>query len=158
MKYTLSLLLVAVGSPHAYPANCHQFFQKVQVVQQVQKVIVPAVAVSPYIYQAGRDIEADALAAKVAALVTQQLLAQPLTQPQTAPASAIAQHCAKCHSGATPKGGLTLDGVTPLLCSQITASLRQIASDEMPKDHKLPPELKGQIMSELLALERKELP
>lgn len=148
----IAALLAALGTPAL--ADCRQFFVQKHVVQQVQ--VIQAVAVSPYLYQAGRDIEADALAAKVAALVTQQLRAQPLVQQQTAPASVIAQHCAKCHSGATPKAGITLDGSTELLCSQITASLRAIAADKMPKDHKIDPAVKGAIMQELLNLERKD--
>lgn len=141
--------------------DCRQFFVKQVVVAQP---VVQAVAVSPYIYQAGRDIEADALAAKVAALVAPKIVeqlkaaggtaAQPLAAPVVQPL--VAQHCAKCHSGAAPKAGLVLDGTTPLLCSQITASLRQLAADKMPQDHQIAPSVKGAIMQELLDLERKE--
>ncbi len=117
------------------------------------------VAYAPAVYYAaGRDIEAEALAEKVAKLVLGKLEAR-LTQPQRAAATAaspLVEHCAKCHSGAAPKGGVVIDGSQPLLCGQITESLRQIASDEMPKDHKLSPEQKGAVMQALLSLEAKE--
>ena len=132
---------------------CRQFF--------VQKVVAaPVVAyAAPVYYQAGVGIEQDALAAKVAKIVVGQLRAElqasSIRQQQTAKQStALSQHCAKCHSGATPKGGITIDGETPMDCWQITASLRAIAADTMPKDHKIPPEVKGQAMQELLDLEQ----
>jgi hypothetical protein len=83
---------------------------------------------------------------------------QLVKQQQAAPPSALAQHCAKCHSGPTPEAGLTYDG-TALECWQVTSALRQIAKRAMPKDHQLTPDVKGQIMQELLDLEsRSPLP
>ena len=163
-------VIILLSLPSTILADCRHFFVQKQVAVVQQQVVIPAIAVSPYIYQAGRDIEADALAAKVAALVTpavvQQLRTQPLTQSQTsplpppapvaAPPSALSQHCSKCHSGALPKAGITFDGVTLLECRHVTAALRALASDKMPKDHKVPPEVKGALMEELLSLERKE--
>lgn len=160
-RYTLWLLwgviaiagllgIVALCEP-ARAADCRPFFVKQQVAY-----IAPIVA-APVYYQAGVGIEQDALAAKVAKIVVGQLRAELKagTQQQTASAStsALAQHCAKCHSGSAPKAGVVIDGMTLMACSQITASLRSIAKEEMPKDHKLTPEQKGAVMQELLSLE-----
>jgi hypothetical protein len=146
-------------------AGCNQFFV-------TQAAYVPVVAYPQVYYQAGRDIEAEALAEKVARLAVPRILEQLRTtsvppsqiqqkQVQQNPAksplsSALAQHCAKCHSGAAPKGGIVYDGQTGLQCNQITAALRAIADNSMPKDHKVSPEIKGLLMEELLNLERKE--
>lgn len=151
------LCLIAAFTPPAHAGNCQPFFYKQAVV-----AVAPAY-VAPVYYQAGIGIENDALAAKVAKIVVGQLRAELKagSQQQTAPGaskSAIAQHCSKCHSGAAPKGGIVLDGVTDLACSQITASLRAIADESMPKDHKIAAEVKGQLMQELLALEAADRP
>ena len=128
---------------------CNHFFKQ-------QVVAVAPVYAAPIYYQAGRDIEADAIAAKVAKIVIGQMRAElNAPQKQTAPQrSAISQHCAKCHSGPTPKAGIVYDGATSLACVQVTAALRSIAKEEMPKDHKLTPEQKGAVMQELLDLEQ----
>lgn len=76
--------------------------------------------------------------------------------PAQNPNSALVQHCKKCHSGAKPKVGLVLDGLTKLKCSQITAALRALRDDLMPKDHAVDGAVKGQLMEELLALEVRE--
>lgn len=73
--------------------------------------------------------------------------------PSQTPNSALAQHCKKCHSGAAPKAGLVFDGITDLKCSEVTAALRQIASNKMPKDHQIDGPTKGALMGELLDLE-----
>jgi len=149
VAFAIALSLIA-SCQSAYGADCRQFFYKQQVV-----AVAPVVAYPHVYYQAGVGVEQDALAAKVAKLVIGQLRAELKTAPQqqTSKQSAIARHCAKCHSGAAPKAGIVLDGVTSLACSQITSSLRAIASEEMPKDHKLTPEQKGAVMQELLNLE-----
>lgn len=154
-----TMIVAAIGmlmlAMPAQASTCGQFFANHHAVV-AQQVIVPAVAVSPYIYQAGRDVEAEALAAKVAKLVVGQLRAElrtGSTQQQSTPASALAQHCAKCHSGAAPKAGVVFDGVTYLACNQVTAALRAIRDETMPKDHKVSAEVKGQLMEELLNLE-----
>jgi len=145
----LAMLLVYSDRANA-TQPCHQFFQH-------QQVVAVAPVVAPVYYQAGVGIEQDALAAKVARIVVGQLRAELNAKPQQQVASkqsALAQHCGKCHSGASPKGGITYDGVTSLACFQVTAALRSIAREEMPKDHKLTPEQKGQVMQELLDLEQ----
>lgn len=142
-----TLFFMATSAPASHP--CGQFFYKQQV------VAVAPVYAAPVYYQAGRDIESEAIAAKVAKLVIGQLRAELRTPQQqvTRSTSAIAQHCAKCHSGAAPKAGITYDGATGLECFQVTSALRAIANESMPKDHKLTPEQKGQLMQELLDLE-----
>lgn len=134
-------------------ADCRQFFVKRQAVI-VQQVAVPVYP--PVYYSAGGDIQAEALAEKVARLVEGRLA---LRQQQTAPpASLVAQKCAKCHSGPNAKGGITLDG-SALACHQVTEAIRQIAADKMPKGGPvLPPEVKGQLLQELLDLESKPSP
>jgi uncharacterized membrane protein len=154
MGMILALLVLADKAK----ADCRHFFVQKQVVVPVyQQVVYPAVAVSPYIYQAGRDIEADALAEKVARLVAQKLTAASVQQQQKeAPKSALVQHCSSCHAVAAPPKGVLIDGTTQMLSSQITSSLRAIRDEKMPKDHKVPPEVKAALMEELLSLERKE--
>lgn len=147
-----ALALIALLIPSiAHAGNCGHFFAVKQV------VAVAPVYAAPIYYQAGVGIEQDALAAKVARIVVGQLRAelnapQQIRQQQTRP-SALAQHCAKCHSGANPKAGVVLDGSTGIACFQITAALRAISTDTMPKDHKLTPDQKGAVMQELLDLE-----
>lgn len=142
--------------------HCRQFFVQKQFayVAPVQ-VVYPAVAVSPYLYRAGQDIEADSLAAKVARLVVPQIIQQlqaPQALQQQAP-GVLAQRCAKCHSGANPKAGLVLDGASPLTSSQITACIREVKEDVMPKGGPhLTPEQKGALLEELLSLEAERQP
>ena len=145
------LAITSCTSAHA-TSPCNQFFHHKQAV-----AVVAPVYAAPIYYQAGRDIESEAIAAKVAKIVIGQLRAElntPQKQAATASASAIAQHCGKCHSGANPKAGIVYDGITGLACVQVTAALRSIAREEMPKDHKLTPEQKGEVMQELLDLEQ----
>ena len=133
-------------------SNCRQFFAH-HVVQQV----VAVQSYAPVYYAAGAGVEQDALAAKITRQVVAQLRQEfttGLKQQQTANQSAIAIHCGKCHSGAVPKAGIVYDGATLLQCFQVTAALRAISTEEMPKDHKISPEVKGQIMQELLDLEQ----
>jgi len=149
---TLAVVLVCTTANATPP--CNQFFQK----QYVQTYATQAVvAYAPVQYLAGQDIQAEALAEKVARLVDKklELRIQQLSQQQTAPKpqTAIGQHCAKCHSGATPKGGVTFDGLTAIPPNLALAALRSIKDESMPKDHKIDPAVKGQLMEELLALD-----
>lgn len=144
-------VLAAATSAYATPP-CNQFF--------AQKYVAPvyaAVQYAPVQYLAGQDIQAEALAERVARLVDKRLSVriQQLSQQQVAPkpATMLSQHCAKCHSGATPKGGLTFDGLTPVPPELALAALRSIRDEVMPKDHKVPPEVKGALMEELLSLD-----
>ena len=146
---TAALLILAST---AKASGCRQFFVQKQV------AYVAPVYAAPVYYQAGLGVEQDALAEKVARLVTQKLAATQTLQQQGPKASAVTQHCAKCHSGKTPKGDVLFDGSSPLFSQHITAALRAISTDKMPKDRKLTPEQKGQLMQELLDLEAQEQP
>lgn len=156
----------------ATAGECHHFFQQVKAVQVVQHHAVQVVApvhhayVAPQIlYQAGQYIEAEAIAEKAAlralakfTAYQQQAARSPaVATPPPVPAAEniVAEKCGRCHSGAAPKAGLTLDGVTGLPCDAITASLRAIKDDRMPKGGGLSPEEKGLLMEALLALESK---
>ena len=167
-------IALVLGCVVACNADCRQFFRQQVVYQQQAYIAQPVV-----LYQAGRDVELDALAERLVQRLEQRLTqkqsvsrqpiqknsavqapsqspdAQSMESP-SAPTLAMAQQCAKCHSGATPKAGMIFDGETALLCSQITKALRAIASDKMPKDHALTPDQKGAVMEELLALEHRE--
>lgn len=160
-----ALALVAAATA----GECHHFFQPVKAVQVVQHHAAQAV-VAPVIYpqiyyQAGANIEAEAIAEKAALRALAKFTAyqqQAAVRPQVAipppvPAAEniVAEKCGKCHSGAAPKAGLTLDGLTGLPCDAITASLRAIKDDRMPKGGGLSPEEKGLLMEALLALESK---
>jgi hypothetical protein len=77
-------------------AGCRQFVRQYHHVQQVVAVHHAQPLV---LYKAGADLEAEALADKVARLVTQKLSAKQ-TQSQTAPTSTVlTQRCASCHNG-----------------------------------------------------------
>lgn len=152
---TAALAWLMFGASQA-KADCRHFFVKKQAVV-VQQVAVPVAVYPPVYYSAGGDIQAEALAEKVARLVEGKLA---LRQQQTlpVPATMLAQKCAKCHSGAQPKGGIAFDG-SPLACHQITAAIRAVAADKMPKGGPfLTPEQKGQLLEELLSLEQKPPP
>jgi hypothetical protein len=150
----------------ATAGDCHHFFPVKQVVQHhAQAVVVPHVAqvVYPQVgYYAGQNIEAEAIAerAAVRALAKFQAVQQQrqpqvnhIPEPRQMVGNIVAEKCGSCHSGAAPKAGLTLDGVTPVPCVSVLESLRQIKDDKMPKGGKLSPEEKGLLMEALLALE-----
>lgn len=65
---------------------------------------------------------------------TQQTIGNPPPAPQSPQANiaAVTATCAKCHSGETPKQGLTLDGTAPIDSDQLVASIRAITSGKMP--------------------------
>ena len=146
----LPALIILLGvAGLATARNCHQFFAA-PVVQQV-------VAVPQVYYSVGQDLQAEALAEKVAALVERKLAlrASQRVQQEVAPPnkSALYANCAKCHSGDNPKGGLVFDGSSELACSSITKALRAIAAGKMPKGTVIDGQTKGAIMEELLSLE-----
>jgi hypothetical protein len=76
------------------------------------------------------------------------------TSPEPAPL--LAQSCSKCHSGATPKAGLIIDGHTPLTAEQALHAMRRIQAGEMPPKVLLSPEEAGAAFSELLELSKPE--
>ena len=153
----------------ATAGDCHHFFAAPVVQHHAQAVVVAPVHqayVAPQIlYQAGQYIEAEAIAEKAAlralakftAYQQQAALRPQVATPPPVPAAEniVAEKCGKCHGGAAPKAGLTLDGVTPVPCASVLESLRQIKDDQMPKGAPLTPEEKGLLMEALLALEAK---
>ncbi len=146
--FWVAIALAFIHKAHA-TTPCNQFFVQKQYAQAVVAYAAPVVQ-----YYAGQDIQAEALAEKVARLVDKKLELR-LSQSQQVkapPQTMLAQHCSKCHSGATPKAGLTYDGITPLPSELAIAALVAIKDESMPKDHKIDPAVKGQLMEELLSL------
>lgn len=156
-RRALPVIVILLGiSGIAVARNCHQFFAQ-------QVVAVPYVQPNVY-YSVGQDLQTEALAERVAALVEKKLALRGAIQqnvqgedvpapPVPQNATALAKHCSKCHNTTAAKAGHVFDGLTELKCSQITAAIRAIASNKMPKDHKIDPSVKGQLMEELLNLE-----
>jgi len=157
-KFLPALIILLCVSGIATARNCRQFFYAAPV---QQTYVAPYVQPQVY-YGVGADLQTEALAEKVAALVEKKLaLRAAIRQQQTAeplPNSALAQNCAKCHSGDSPKAGLVYDGVHELSCSSITKALRAIASGKMPKGKVIDSQTKGDLMSELLDSEHQEGP
>jgi hypothetical protein len=73
--------------------------------------------------------------------------------PATEPVTPVAQHCAKCHGIAVPKGDFYLDGKPGMRAEDITKAIRMVAADHMPKDRKLTREQKNELLQDLLQLE-----
>ncbi len=153
---TLVCLAAFIVGDTVQAGNCHHFFHQ-------QAIVAPVIAQPVVLYQAGRDVELDALADRIVQRLEQrqsikQQQVAPATQPltQATTQSVMVQHCMKCHSGATPKAGIVYDGVTNLTGDQIVEALKSVLDGSMPKDHKLPDESKGPLMEELLKLQRKE--
>jgi hypothetical protein len=71
-------------------------------------------------------------------------------------AATVVRRCASCHSGAAPEGGLFLDGSRQLSASQVTAAQRRVLSGEMPPSEPLSPEEIGNVLQDLLTLERSQ--
>lgn len=148
----------------ATAGECHHFFQPVKQVAVVQHHAVQAVAVPvvypQILYAAGQGLEIEAAVTK-ALRRELQAIRQEIAIPQRAsvpplpaePRNILMEKCGKCHSGATPKAGLTIDGVTSMPCESVLESLRQIKDDKMPKGGVLSPEEKGLLMEALLALQ-----
>lgn len=177
IKNAIALLLCCLFAVPVQ-ADCHAFFVapvKAVAVKHhaVQKVVaVQAVDyLDPY-YQVGyqlrsqaRDeyIRREAFQAGIEYQQTQQKLyrsqaAAAAVQPQREavkiePSSLLVSKCASCHGGESPKAGKAFDG-GKLDCVDITAALREIAAGRMPKGSTLTAAEKGQIMQELLDLEK----
>lgn len=150
MVRSIVAVLLLAAAPSAHASGCAQYFYQ-------QSYAAPIVAAPLVYYQAGAGIEQDALAAKVAKRVIEQLrseLQAPQRQQQAAAQTVLSQACAKCHSGATPKAGVTIDGQTPMECDQILDAIQAVASGSMPKGATLTPEQKGKVLDELLLLRR----
>ena len=149
VRTVIAVVLLLAPATSALAGGCQQFFAHRAVVQQI-------VAVPTVYYAAGQNIEQDALAAKVAKIVVSQLRAEMTSPPkqQAAPQSLLSQACARCHSGPTPKGNVTIDGQTAMECHQILAAIRAVADGSMPKGITLSAEQKGRLLDGLLAMEQ----
>jgi cytochrome c553 len=148
-RYIALALTLLASTAHA---DCHQFFS------YRQAYVAPVVAYAvPIYYQAGRDLEAEALADKVARLVTQKLEAR-LTAPQAVRAKASAgafSKCVRCHG---PESSVVLDGSAKVDCWTL-ARWVQISGQgvNVPPEMKklvdsLSPQEKGAVADEMLNL------
>lgn len=152
----IALLASLLVSP-ARAADCNHFFYR----QQVAAVVAPYYA-APIYYQAGRDIEADAFAEKIIRRVEQKLQTREPVQQQVKATGAFAS-CVRCHTGATPAGGVVLDGETPVPCS-VYLRWGEMAGlgENVPNGMKnllnaMTPEQKGEVNSALIRLAKQYL-
>lgn len=129
----------------------------------------PVVAVPLVYYSAGQSLIQEANVEKIAQRVyqlQQQQQRKPIQAPMQAqvqaprqqtnapPLSILAERCAECHSGANPKKGIVIDGVTQMLCHQVTSAIRAIRDNRMPEHGPaLSNAEKALALEELLALE-----
>jgi hypothetical protein len=169
MKLTVVLLAIAALASTAHATHpC--YVQKVVV--QPQYVAVPIV--QNVYYQVGSALQLDAIVdarvrAQLQAMQAQQQApaTAPATHPTTPPpdtgstANVFVANCSKCHTGTTPKGGLTLDGITPIPPESGFEILRRLQlpvedKEHMPPQVDLPPADKGRVLQELLTLTRKQ--
>lgn len=69
---------------------------------------------------------------------------------KTASDSIVAQKCAICHSGASPKGALSLENLSALDCTIRLKAIRAVLSEKMPQGAtKLTAEEAGRVLEEL---------
>lgn len=147
----IALMLALVTSAHAtHPC-----------VQQVQ--VQPAYAVPVYqniYYSVAPQLQLEAVVERI---VQQRLQAIQQANAATTPTpntpepvqqNVLAANCAKCHSGATPKGGLLLDGTAPLSAElgwKIVNAIQlpKDAPGHMPPDVELDNKTKGEILQTL---------
>jgi hypothetical protein len=165
----IALAILTIGGM-AQADTCRQFFRQQSSYYYAAPVVAAQVVYPPAYYQAGQNLEQRAIVAKevraavrdavpgivaeLRAAMTQQAAQQSQVQKLAGlpPQSIMAKHCAKCHSGATPKAGLVFDGLTPVGCDAALDALQAMADGTMPKDHKLPDGAAAGIMEELLKL------
>jgi cytochrome c553 len=147
-RYIALALTLLASTAHA---DCHQFFS------YRQAYVAPVVAyAAPVYYQAGRDLEAEALADKVARLVTQKLEAR-LTAPQAVRAKAAAgafSKCIRCHG---PESSVVLDGSAKVDCWTLARWVQMGRGENVPPEMKkllesMSPEEKGRIADGMLDL------
>lgn len=78
----------------------------------------------------------------------------PLSSPdpinKLEPQSLVAQKCAQCHSGLSPKANLALDNPARLDCPTRLKAIRAVLSEKMPLGGKLTPDEAGKVLSELV--------
>lgn len=161
--------LVSLFAPSVHAGNCGQFFVQKQVAY-VAPVYAAAYVQPQVYYQAGRDLELraavrEALRAELPQALTQALTSpngHPIKQQQTGPqqSSVFVSKCARCHTGANPKGEITLDGQTAIFPEQFVRIAAMLGENiDVPPEMKrvvdsLTPAEKGSILSEMIALSR----
>jgi len=150
--------------------DCNALYrQRVVYAAPVQAVVAQHYAAPSYLqYAVGSDIQAEAVAEKIAQKLApklQAMLAAPRSDAGTlsvrSPVAApvLSAKCAKCHSGDSPKAGLTLDGSKPVDDASFRAIVRMLGKGEgVPKAMAgvvagLAPTDKGAITEELLGME-----
>lgn len=148
----------AAGCQQLFVKQYHHAYQAVQAV-----VAVPLIysTVSPSLVNE----------AQIRAIVRdeskqEQLRLQQTQAQQSAPQqvnqrpSILAQKCARCHSGATPKGGKVIDGKTPADNDIFIRSTEMLGANiDVPDEMKqvvasMSPAEKGQALDELIPLRR----
>lgn len=150
------------GSPHVVK---QQFVQHGYGHAVAQKVLQPVIAYQPsYQLQAqgALQYEKDRDPLWQEFLQFKQFQQFSAQQPSPVPSenqagiydiSVVAQKCAKCHSGPTPKGGMVFDGVTALPDEAIVAGMRAVWTGEMPPSSELDDENFSKVLAELLSIE-----
>ncbi len=103
-----------------------------------------------------QDAWLDRLAEKVAVRLSKEstVTANGTIGDKTAKPSASAlfvERCSTCHSGANPKGGMSLDNLATLSAEQRLRSVRSIITEKMPQGGpKLSPAEAGRLIGELV--------
>lgn len=160
---------LALFSSNALAGDCLSLYRQRVVVQQayVAPVVAQYYAAPAYLqYAVGNDIQADAVAEKIAQRLVpklQAMLAVPQSQvaphAQASTVPFLSAKCAKCHSGPEPKGGVTLDGSQPVDDGTFRRIVAMLGTGKgIPKAMagvmaNLQPADKGAITEELLGLE-----
>jgi hypothetical protein len=151
-----AMILAAFVAP-AQAGNCGVLYRQQQVRQH--HVYQQAIVHAPAHYSVALDIQLDAVAQRIADKVE---ALQQKRQAQTRPvgpaqATVLAAKCARCHSGAEPKGGVLLDG-SPLTSADKWRIVEILgAGKDVPQAMKtlvagMAAEDKGAITDELVAI------
>lgn len=172
-------MAAASGCPQPALA-CHRCGRSAsQCIYRAQAIVQPVVAYQSVNYFIGAPIRAEAAIAEAlrADPAYQEFVrfkawkdgthgqptpaakpADPLPQPTPDPLPAAAEfqavqtNCAKCHSGATPAGKITIDGVTRLSPADANRAQLAVLEGRMPKKGQLTPEARGEVLADLIFL------
>ena len=169
MKYVLAIILaLAATSVASAGNNCNAIYQPQAIVQQVV-----AAYYNPYAeYRVGQSIIDEATRIKLAEDIADRVVAKlraagvaKPTTPEVPPEGTLSNtappfltaRCAKCHSGPSPKGGLTLDGSQAVDDATFRRSVEILSGRNIPKamvPHvaAMQPADKGGVTQELLDL------
>jgi hypothetical protein len=120
---------------------------------------VPVAAAAPYYYSyqqfapQTQSVDVEAIAARVVEKLRVAEGPRALDTPNTPtpmPATMLVQKCLKCHAGANPKGGLSLENLAALSCEIRLKAVRAVLAEKMPKGGpRLTPEEAGRVLEEL---------